>query len=1487
MFVKIILILLIILFLILIFLNNSKSWSSFTFETFQAEDYPDFNEYEYEEPIPTQPKTSNNNLVQEKFSESTTTTTQAESSDNFNFYKIEMDCYEGREFKDNYEKIAETTDEKTILDCIKKCKDYECEAFDYNVTGENVSCSYYKNINKRANIKRIDLLQPINNVPATTGSTTQSSNLQKSGVCFKDKIKIIKNQYTIKIEDEEKLCKEKWLQDVDENTCVNVLKSEYYQGDDNKPKCKIYICEEDLKDETLQLYKKNSDTYDKNLKINNKEYVLTEKSIIGETELSIVEANTDKFNYNFCPGHENPDNELILHSDKEGGEKSKYYICEHIEQNDSITDNAESLEYFGNDTTEDYTIVYKNKDNKLKKYNGTGNGDDLFAGKIINRDFMINNDHSYLYVTNRENKQVQIYAEYEDTTREDFLTSQYVMGWNNYYFTENGKNISGSPCRYFIYRAFDSTDENIKYYVYHLYRFKDTDNLNQGDIYKIMRLDEADLESSSGNAGDRNTRKNDNKKSILFKSATFNQGGLKPIDYVVDDKYIYILAGYSNSQGCIDNNSGLNIGKQIFRYDHLSSRYGSGKWEKLNIKEEKELISISNDRKYIFGLDKDKKKIYKVTKLTKNNTHDPYGERNWEEFLDDLGEESTRIFITHKSETTKDWCKTNYAENNNTKMILDNPSYGFYCKLQCNPGWTGRKCDTPMKCKKTIQSNSVNNPERVKCVGGEVKGRVHPNCECICPLPQGNINSIVRRIKTKTVLSNGVCHTVIAHFSDGTTYNRKGEDPFRLGGSNDSNQTIGEDQIQKIFFPNERPYPLTRELYKLVHDENFREENGISEEEALKEYNKANFIPNYEFDHVMSKDFDNFPDNIVIDGHPNLQYIGFVSFRKYPNPILIKGSFPKLKIIYNFAFQACINKSNDISLINLPNFEEFKRASFYQYKGIINIKGNFNKLKYFRASCFRYIDGLDSSKSSIKFYGSIANDLPNLTILDAFAFSEPNNVNIIFRGSYPNLEEIGKSCFDNEENYSNEIYDNKVNIDFDELNKLTTIGYYAFRKAISVSFNKTPVNLTYIGQSAFEGIGQSSKDIINFGKGLPNLTSFQRKCFENCKVKILISGDYSRLESIGEYCFNDATNKNSKIELIAGINDNFALKTIDSTSFKGYDGLLKIYGNFESFDSDADNKSNLITTFEGLSNRRENRICINNKYIKNFSKSDLQGANGFYQEADNEINLDCDMLTKYIYTQEDEGDDAFDKSEIKSVGSNGWEGFQKNLTLKSTVFKKLEKVDNNAFKNFIANFIYFEGDFGKLKEINNSSFKNVNNVYFFKNSASFLKKIEPKKNLCNYSNLQIIGEHSFAFCKKVEGYIKCPNLKTIGDSAFSNIQNLKLLLEVNNFNFITSNFLSIFSNSNGSVDIINNSSSESNDKNWSTIFSKQIYETSTTSVTFNICYTSTRRCNPNFNNTVDFKVNYDTDSSGNDHISENVNVNVCGNCNYESRFETI
>ena len=74
-------------------------------------------------------------------------------------------------------------------------------------------------------------------------------------------------------------------------------------------------------------------------------------------------------------------------------------------------------------------------------------------------------------------------------------------------------------------------------------------------------------------------------------------------------------------------------------------------------------------------------------------------------------------------------------------MALENPSYGLYCKLQCKPGWTGSKCDTPMKCKKTNQSNSVNNPERVKCVGGEVKGRVHPNCECICPSPRGNITS--------------------------------------------------------------------------------------------------------------------------------------------------------------------------------------------------------------------------------------------------------------------------------------------------------------------------------------------------------------------------------------------------------------------------------------------------------------------------------------------------------------------------------------------------------------------------------------------------------------------------------------------------------------------------------------------------------------------------------------------------------------------------
>ena len=236
----------------------------------------------------------------------------------------------------------------------------------------------------------------------------------------------------------------------------------------------------------------------------------------------------------------------------------------------------------------------------------------------------------------------------------------------------------------------------------------------------------------------------------------------------------------------------------------------------------------------------------------------------------------------------------------------------------------------------------------------------------------------------------------------------------------------------------------------------------------------------------------------------------------------------------------------------------------------------------------------------------------------------------------------------------------------------------------------------------------------------------------------------------------------------------------------------------------------------------------------------------------------------------------------------------KKFNVDSEIFKKLKTINTHAFVNFIANFIFFKGDFGTLEKIEDSSFKNVNTVYFYKNSETFLNKEDPKLNLCSYSSLQEIEPNAFKSCKKLEMYLKCPKLSFIGEGAFSNISNLKLVLELNNFNFITNKknieFLNIFNGSSGTVDIINNNYDNNND----TIKWKDIFENENTNknnlinLKFKICYKGSK-CNPNFNienEKVNYYYDYETDTD-NKKYNIDYTINNCGTCNEESTFKVI
>ena len=252
------------------------------------------------------------------------------------------------------------------------------------------------------------------------------------------------------------------------------------------------------------------------------------------------------------------------------------------------------------------TFLYKDKDdNKIKKH--AGNTDNtLFQTSIFELSkYYINNDYNYLYITKIDTKDVQIYAEFYNRPYENFLTSNKVMAWKAYSFTENGKRISGNPCRYFIYRAYNSDDDNIDYYAYHLYRFKiEGDGVDTRFVYKIIRLDEADLDS-------------DNLKGIKFISKDFDIIGIKPNDFVVDEKFIYILAGKGSSNDkCFINDTGEFAGDRIYRYDHTDI---NATWLPLSIQStrngEEGYVCLSNDRKFIYGLCKrfeNSPQIYKI-----------------------------------------------------------------------------------------------------------------------------------------------------------------------------------------------------------------------------------------------------------------------------------------------------------------------------------------------------------------------------------------------------------------------------------------------------------------------------------------------------------------------------------------------------------------------------------------------------------------------------------------------------------------------------------------------------------------------------------------------------------------------------------------------------------------------------------------------------------------------------------------------------------
>ena len=136
-------------------------------------------------------------------------------------------------------------------------------------------------------------------------------------------------------------------------------------------------------------------------------------------------------------------------------------------------------------------------------------------------------------------------------------------------------------------------------------------------------------------------------------------------------------------------------------------------------------------------------------------------------------------------------------------------------------------------------------------------------------------------------------------------------------------------------------------------------------------------------------------------------------------------------------------------------------------------------------------------------------------------------------------------------------------IDFDEVNKLETLGEKCFNSVNSVSFKIPPLKLNSLGNNAFQSSGKITDTInLNYGEGTCEITSFPESCFSNYKGRILISGNYSHLEEIKEYSFYNCGNTQSKIEII-GKDDTYKLNNINSNSFTGYKGLLKLYGYFK------------------------------------------------------------------------------------------------------------------------------------------------------------------------------------------------------------------------------------------------------------------------------------------------------------------------------------
>ena len=404
------------------------------------------------------------------------------------------------------------------------------------------------------------------------------------------------------------------------------------------------------------------------------------------------------------------------------------------------------------------------------------------------------------------------------------------------------------------------------------------------------------------------------------------------------------------------------------------------------------------------------------------------------------------------------------------------------------------------------------------------------------------------------------------------------------------------------------------------------------------------------------------------------------------------------------------NYKGNVTLEKMPFLKRIGKNAFYNFNGNLNIKGDYLLLEIIDTYAFKLAG---NTESVIELTG-----LNSLKIIGDYAF-EYINGKIILTGECNKLETIGINAFHNIRQQPS-LPDGEYKITLTGLNSLKTIRDFAF----------------------YGNLG-----------------------------KIILTGECTKLETIGRNAFYPTTNAESlpeetNTESVIKLSRLESLKIIHEYAFMSFGGVL-------TFTCD----SNLL---EIIGNPVGNPGCFQNV---NNNKSTVTFK-------------DCNSL-KHI------GNDTFHDFKgtviftgkyplLETIGSMAFQNcMNANSKIEFTGLESLTNINSKAFDNFKGNF-NFTGSYPNLETISDRAFRQTGNI----NSIINLQELRNLKHIDSYSFQSYKGNIIFKS--------SCPNLETINENAFIDAGDKNSVIELNELINLTQIHPYAFELFSGTLKIIGN-----------------------------------------------------------------------------------